>query len=107
MSKFDDFIEQYRRDQERYHEDQNHLSNQLGSINTRLVDIGDFKKAVIEHEVKIKNIKETDLVTLGNAVAANHNRIKGVYKKMWAFACSIILLLSGSLAWIFRSKHGG
>lgn len=93
MGKFDDFLKQYN-------DDRVEQGRVLGCIDTKLEGINDFKKAVTEHEVKIKNME------LG--ITANHKRIKGMRKQMWVFVCSLVIaLVSGITGLIKYLKHGG
>ena len=93
-SKFDEFLKLYN-------DDRADLSGRLGSIDTKLEGISDFKKAVTEHEVKIKALAE--------GVSANHKRIKGVYTRAWVFLTSLVVAMAGGIFSMFKylSKHGG
>ncbi len=92
-SKFDGFVEKYNKDQVQ-------LSDTLARIDTKLEGIDTFKKATIEHAIKIKNSEF--------AISANHKRIKGVYTRMWAFVCSLVLALVGGIFGMVKYlKHGG
>jgi len=92
-SKFDEFLKLYN-------DDRADLSGRLGSIDTKLEGISDFKKAVTEHEVKIKALAE--------GVSANHKRIKVIHGQAWKFIVGVMLSLFGTIFGMVKYlKHGG
>lgn len=78
MSKFGDFID-------KYNEDQIKLADTLARIDMKTEGLDTFKKATIEHAIKIKNAEI--------AIAASHKRIKGLSNRMWVTLTSIVLMV--------------